>query len=52
MISNLLTQPEGKRLEFKEKVPEPLALAKTACAFANGSGGTIIIGVRDREGVL
>ncbi|MFQ5820112.1 MAG: ATP-binding protein [Candidatus Heimdallarchaeota archaeon] len=47
-LSALLTQPEGKRLEFKEKVPESLTLAKTACAFANGGGGTIIIGVRDK----
>lgn len=49
MITDLLIQPEGKSLEFKEKMPEPLALAKTACAFANGSGGTIIIGVKDRD---
>ena len=48
-LSVLLTQPEGKSLEFKEKVPESLALAKTACAFANGGGGTIIIGVRDKD---
>lgn len=48
-FSALLTQPEGKRLEFKEKVPKSLALAKTACAFANGGGGTIIIGVRDKD---
>jgi predicted HTH transcriptional regulator len=51
-ISELLTQPEGKSLEFKEKMPEPLALAKTACAFANGGGGTIIIGVRDKDKTL
>lgn len=48
-LSVLLTQPEGKSLEFKEKVPESLALAKTACAFANGGGGIIIIGVRDKD---
>ena len=47
--SDLLTQPEGKSLEFKEEVPESLTLAKTACAFANGGGGTIIIGVRDKD---
>ncbi len=49
MIQDLLTQPEGKRLEFKEKVPEPLTMAKTACAFSNGGGGTIIIGVMDKD---
>ncbi|MFQ6123373.1 MAG: ATP-binding protein [Candidatus Heimdallarchaeota archaeon] len=48
-LSDLLTQPEGKSLEFKEKVPESLTLAKTACAFANGGGGTIIIGMRDKD---
>jgi len=48
-IQNLLISPESKTLEFKEAMPAPLAIAKTACAFANGGGGLIIIGVSDRD---
>lgn len=48
-ILDLISLPENKTLEFKEKMPESLAIAKTACAFANGGGGTILIGVADKE---
>src|SRR3972149_3797458 len=48
-ILDLISLPESKTLEFKEKMPESLAIAKTACAFANGGGGTILIGVADKE---
>ena len=49
LILDLISLPESKTLEFKEKMPESLAIAKTACAFANGGGGTILIGVVDKE---
>lgn len=39
---------ESRTLEFKELVRDYRNFAKTAIAFANGIGGTIIIGVRDR----
>ena len=48
-IHDLLASPEGKNLEFKEIMPNPLAIAKTACGFANGGGGSIIIGVSDKD---
>ncbi|MDW7777172.1 MAG: helix-turn-helix domain-containing protein [Methanosarcinales archaeon] len=48
-IQDLLSSPESKTLEFKENMPSPQAIAKTACAFANGGGGSIIIGVGDRD---
>jgi len=48
-ILDLISLPESKTLEFKEKMPESLAIAKTACAFANGGGGTILIGVADKK---
>ncbi len=51
-ILKLLASPEGKTLEFKEKMPTSLAIAKTVCAFSNGAGGSIIIGVRDRDKAL
>lgn len=48
-IRNLLSSPESKNLEFKEAMPSPLSIAKTTCAFANGGGGSIIIGVADKD---
>lgn len=39
---------ESKTLEFKSKVPDFNKLAKTCIAFANGSGGEIVIGVEDK----
>jgi ATP-dependent DNA helicase RecG len=38
---------ESKNLEFKLKLPEFRTLVKTCIAFANCSGGEIIIGVED-----
>jgi ATP-dependent DNA helicase RecG len=51
-ILKLLAAPKGKTLEFKEKIPTSLAIAKTVCAFSNGAGGSIIIGIRDRDKTL
>ena len=48
-IQDLLSSPESKTLEFKETMPTPQAISKTACAFANGGGGSVIIGVSDRD---
>lgn len=48
MINDLLAQNEGKTLEFKENCQAIKKLIRTAVAFANTAGGTIVIGVRDR----
>ena len=48
-IQDLLSSPESKNLEFKEAMPTPLSIAKTTCAFTNGGGGSIIIGVTDKD---
>ena len=48
-ILDLISLPESKTLEFKETMPNPEAIAKTACGFANGGGGSIIIGVSDKD---
>jgi len=48
-IQDLISSPESKTLEFKESMPTPQAIAKTACAFANGGGGSVIIGVGDKD---
>jgi ATP-dependent DNA helicase RecG len=40
---------ESKNLEFKEKIPNHLdGIIKTCVAFANGSGGEILIGIEDQ----
>ncbi len=44
-IIELIKTGEGFTLEFKEKFSE--TLSKDICAFANASGGRIILGVKD-----
>lgn len=48
MIQSYLARDEGKTLEFKENCKSIQHIVQTAVAFANTSGGTIVIGVRDR----
>ena len=42
-----LKQPEGRKLEFKEKLSTRSELAKTVIAFANDAGGELYFGVKD-----
>jgi len=46
-IKETLYQPEGRRHEFKETIPERSDLAKTIVAFANDAGGELYIGVKN-----
>ncbi len=51
-ILSLISQGEGPSIEFKEGVPaepnnERYGVCKTIAAFANGLGGTILLGVAD-----
>lgn len=46
-VTALISQPEGRRLEFKQQLNKPLELAKTIVSFANDAGGELIIGVQD-----
>jgi predicted HTH transcriptional regulator len=48
-LANLLNQQEGKTLEFKRDASSPVPLMKTLVAFANGSGGILLIGVEDQS---
>ena len=44
----IIQQPESRILEFKSKLlANRQSLLKTIIGFANGSGGSIYIGVRD-----
>ena len=47
MIKELLAQHEGKTLEFKQSSRPTQKILRTAVAFANTAGGTLLIGVRD-----
>ena len=46
-IKQLLQQPEGRRLEFKEKLPSKANLCKSIIAFANDAGGLLFIGIKN-----
>ncbi len=52
MLDSLLTQPEGKTLEFKRDLSSPKPLLKTLTAFANTAGGRLVIGVDDQKRVI
>ncbi len=46
-LAELLIQPEGKKLEFKRDLSSPDRVLKAVVAFANTSGGILVIGVED-----
>lgn len=46
MISDI-KNGESKILEFKEELPANDSIVKTVIAFANTSGGKLVIGVSD-----
>lgn len=45
-IKEIIKKPEGRRLEFKEILPDKAELANTIIAFANDAGGELYIGIR------
>ena len=47
-LADLLTHHEGKGLEFKRDGSSPEGIVRTVVAFANGAGGTLVVGVEDR----
>jgi ATP-dependent DNA helicase RecG len=49
MIEELLKGNEGKTLEFKENLQSLPSIIKTIIAFANTAGGTIVIGIEDKN---
>ena len=55
-LAYLIRRPEGKTLEFKRDLSLPKQILHTVVAFANTSGGTVLIGVddttRDVRGVV
>ena len=53
-ISGLISRGESEEREFKEEVSgeNKKSFLKTVCAFANGKGGVVLIGVVDNTGEI
>ncbi len=49
MIADFFRERESKTLEFKENTKGLLGILKTVVAFANTSGGIIVVGVKDKS---
>ncbi len=52
VIAELLSNAEGKTLEFKRDLSSPKPVMKTLVAFANTAGGRLIIGVADDRDIV
>ena len=51
-LDDLIARGEGARLEFKRSISAAHRIARTLVAFANTSGGTLLIGVADDGAIL
>lgn len=52
VLTQLIAQGEGSKVEFKVRLPSQLRLARSVCAFANTQGGVIIAGVDDQGHIV
>lgn len=55
-LESLVSSRERQHVEFKLQVPKEeqskLKIMKTVCAFANGQGGSLLIGVDDERNIV
>lgn len=51
-VKNLASTGEGTYLEFKRTIPSAFKIAREIAAFANTSGGTLLIGVDDDRSLI
>jgi len=49
MLESLITQEEGRTLEFKENTKSLSSIIKTVISMANTAGGYIVLGVSDKD---
>src|SRR4051812_2175921 len=47
LLLDLIARGEGTQLEFKSTIESAIKIAKTLAAFANTTGGVLLVGVRD-----
>ena len=50
-LKELIASGEGTYLEFKRKAASPIKIAKEVCAFANTSGGYLLVGIDDNGSI-
>jgi len=46
-LTEIIKQPEGRRLEFKENLSDGNNIEKTVIAFSNDAGGEIYLGIKN-----
>lgn len=51
-IKILITQGESQQLEYKKSTANLKDILKTICAFLNGDGGIVLIGVEDNGNLV
>lgn len=51
-LTAYLSKGEGENLDFKQRLNDEYKIAKTLCAFANTTGGVILIGIKDDKSVV
>jgi len=51
-LAAYLFRGEGENLEFKQRLNDEYKIAKTLCAFANTTGGVILIGIKDDKTIV
>ncbi|MBB6003911.1 helix-turn-helix domain-containing protein [Arcicella rosea] len=50
-LFEILKQKESTTLEYKSRIDSPYKIARTLAAFANTSGGQLIVGVNDDKSI-
>jgi len=50
-IASLISQGEHQRLDFKHSISDSKKIARSLAAFANTSGGTLLLGVKDNGNI-
>jgi len=51
-VKELLKSEEGVQLDFKQSITNQMKISKTMAAFANTTGGKLVIGISDNRQVI